>query len=195
MNWFKRLFKRTSTQIEKKALLIVDVQNDFCPGGALATPHGDKVVPVINRIMDRFPLILASRDWHPEDSIHFGKWPFHCLANTPGADFHPELKRESITEILNKGTSGKDDGYSAFEATNLDLLSYLKTKGITDVYIAGLTIEYCVKTTALDAVKNGFQTYLVRDAVEGLRAKEGDEETALEEMKQKGIKLINSSEV
>lgn len=195
MNWFKRLFKRTSTQIEKKALLIVDVQNDFCPGGALATPHGDKVVPVINRIMDRFPLVLASRDWHPEDSIHFGKWPFHCLANTPGADFHPELKRESITEILNKGTSGKDDGYSAFEATNLDLLSYLKTKGITDVYIAGLTIEYCVKTTALDAVKNGFQTYLVRDAVEGLRAKEGDEETALEEMKQKGIKLINSSEV
>jgi nicotinamidase/pyrazinamidase len=195
MSWFKRLFK-TSTSIKRsKVLLVVDVQNDFCPGGALSTPFGDQVVPVINKIMAEFPLVLASRDWHPEDSTHFGKWPVHCLANTPGAEFHPELLREDFTEILNKGTSGKDDGYSAFEATNLDLLSYLKTRGITDVYVSGLTTEYCVKSTALDAIKNGFQTYLVTDAVEGVRAKEGDVEAALEEMKQKGVKLVHSSEL
>jgi nicotinamidase/pyrazinamidase len=178
-----------------KALVIVDLQNDFCPGGALSTPYGDKIVPVINRIMDQFPLVLASKDWHPGDSTHFEIWPVHCVANTRGAELHPNLNQEKIQDILLKGTSGKDDGYSAFEATNIDLVSYLKSKGVKQLFVTGLTTEYCVKATALSSLQHGFETYLVTDAVEGVRAKEGDVETALEEMKQKGVKMITSSEV
>ncbi len=105
----------------KTALLIVDVQNDFCPGGALPTPQGDIVVPVINKLMDKFDLILASRDWHPEDTIHFNRWPVHCVKESHGADFPAVLKREKIIQIFEKGTGSKDDGYSAFEATNKNL--------------------------------------------------------------------------
>ncbi len=97
-----------------KALLIVDVQNDFCPGGTLAVPEGDKVVPVINQIMDFFPLVIASKDWHPTDSVHFKKWPPHCLQNTPGSDFHPQLNSSKIKTVFLKGTKNKDDGYSTF---------------------------------------------------------------------------------
>src|SRR5690606_19482878 len=110
----------------KKALLIVDVQNDFCPGGALAVKDGDKVVPVINGIIDKFDLVLASKDWHPVDSVHFEKWPVHCVQNTYGADFHPDLQTDKIDRVLLKGTQNKDDGYSAFEATNVSLADFLR---------------------------------------------------------------------
>lgn len=178
-----------------KALIIVDVQNDFCPGGALATPHGDKVVPVINQLVDKFPLVVASKDWHPEDSTHFGIWPVHCVAGTKGAELHADLNTNHINETLLKGTSGKDDGYSAFEATNLDFAEYLRKKGVTQLYVTGIATEYCVKATALDSLAYGFETFLVTDAVEGVRAKEGDVEAAMEEMKQKGVKMVNSKEL
>jgi nicotinamidase/pyrazinamidase len=178
-----------------KALLIVDVQNDFCPGGALAVKNGDQVVPVLNALMLKFPLVLASRDWHPQGSVHYDKWPIHCLQGTRGAEYHPSLNRGGIHQELFKGTSNKDDGYSAFEATNLNLESFLKTKGVTELYIGGLATDYCVKASALDAVRLGFKTMVFTDAVRAVDANPGDGEKAFEEMRNKGINLIHSSEV
>jgi nicotinamidase/pyrazinamidase len=179
----------------RTALLIVDVQNDFCPGGALPTPHGDIVVPVINNLMDKFDLIIASRDWHPEDSIHFKRWPIHCVKGTYGADFPSDLKTEKIIQIFEKGTSSKDDGYSAFEATNKNLAEYLKEKEVDELYISGLTAEYCVKSTVLSALKYGFNTVVIKDAVEGIRQNEDDFENAFEEMKNAGARIITSDEI
>ena len=173
-----------------KALLIVDVQNDFCPGGALAAPGGDKVVPVINRLMEHFDIIVASRDWHPKGSIHFNKWPVHCVENSFGAAFHPDLNTNNIQQILLKGTGDSDDGYSAFEATNISLKEYLKQRNVNELYVTGLATEYCVKESALDAVRNGFFTYVIRNAIEGVNLHEGDEEKALKEMELNGVKLL-----
>ena len=177
------------------ALLIVDVQNDFCPGGALPTPKGDIVVPVINKLMDKFDLIIASRDWHPEDTIHFNRWPVHCVRESHGADFPADLNREKITQIFEKGTGSKDDGYSAFEATNKNLVEYLKEKKVDELYIAGLTVEYCVKSTVLDALKYGFKTFVIKDAVEGIRQNEDDFDNAFEEMKNAGAIIITSEDI
>jgi len=179
----------------KIALLIVDVQNDFCPGGALPTPQGDIVVPVINKLMDKCDLIIASRDWHPEDTIHFDRWPVHCVRESHGADFPADLKREKIIQIFEKGTCSKDDGYSAFEATNKNLAEYLKEKEIEELYIVGLTAEYCVKSTVLDALKYGYKTFVIEDAVEGLRQNEDDFDNAIEEMKNAGATIITSEDV
>ena len=178
-----------------KALLIVDVQNDFCPGGTLAVPEGDKVVPVINSLMDSFPLVIASKDWHPKDTVHFKKWPSHCVQNTPGADFHPKLNASKIKRIFLKGTRNKDDGYSAFEATSADLGEFLRNEEVTDLYIVGLATDYCVKATALDADKVGFETFVVEDAVAAVNKKSGDGEKAQKTMAHAGITLINSSEI
>lgn len=178
-----------------KALLLVDVQNDFCPGGALPAPEGDKVVPVINRLMDSFLLIVASKDWHSETTVHFEKWPKHCIQGTKGAELHPGLKQDRIGQIVLKGTRDKDEGYSAFEATNIDLEGFLKDRGVDALYITGIATEYCVRESALDAVKRGFTTYVIKDAVEGVRLKEGDVERAFEEMEKAGVRLISSSEV
>src|SRR5512135_3102423 len=110
-----------------KALLIVDVQNDFCPGGALPAPEGDKVVPVINGLMDKFSLIVALKDWHPENTVHFEKWPKHCIQGTKGAELHPALKQDRIDRILLKGTRYEEEGYSAFD-TDTDLEGFLKDR-------------------------------------------------------------------
>jgi nicotinamidase/pyrazinamidase len=178
-----------------KALLIVDVQNDFCPGGPMAVPGGDKVIPVINSLMGSFPLVIASKDWHPKDSIHFKKWPPHCLQDTPGADFHPKLDVSKIKKVFLKGTANKDDGYSAFEATSANLRQFLKKEKVEDLYIVGLATDYCVKATALDADKNGLETFVVEDAVAAVNAKPGDGEKALKAMAHAGVTLINSSEI
>ncbi len=124
-----------------KDLLIIDVQNDFCPGGALGAPGTDEVVPVINELLGsgEFDRVLASKDWHPEETVHFEKWPPHCVRNTRGAEFHPDLKHDKIDKIFYKGTGNKDDGYSAFEATNEDLEEYLKGQNVDTLYVAGLT--------------------------------------------------------
>ena len=178
-----------------KALLIVDVQNDFCPGGALPAPDGDRVVPVINRIMDKFNFVVASRDWHPEGTVHFDKWPEHCIKNTPGADFHPGLETDKISLQVFKGTGDVDDGYSAFEATSHDLDRVLREYGVEEVYVSGLTTEYCVKSTAADSQKKGYKTYLVTDAVEGVKQNPDDVKKALDEMAGIGIQMIRSDQI
>lgn len=178
-----------------KALLVVDVQNDFCPGGTLAVPNGDRVVPVINKLMDKFPLVVASKDWHPHETVHFQKWPVHCVHNTWGAEFHPQLDAVKIKQVFLKGTGNKDDGYSAFEATNLDLAKFLKEQGVTELYVTGLATDYCVRASALDALKQGFKTYVVTDAVAAVNVQPGDEQKALDEMQKAGATLIQSKDV
>ena len=178
-----------------EALIVVDVQNDFCPGGALAAPEGDRVVPVINRLMNKFPLVLASKDMHPHESVHFGKWPVHCVKGTFGAEFHPDLAAGKIQKVLHKGTSDKDDGYSAFEATNEDLALYLKGKGVTDIYVCGLTTEYCVKNTALDGMKYGFNTFVVTDATSAVEPGTDNEKSALKDMKEAKIVFLTSDQI
>jgi len=178
-----------------KGLLIVDVQNDFCPGGALAVPEGDRVVPVINRLLSHFDVVVASKDWHPPKSVHFDKWPPHCVQNTGGAEFHPQLQSDRIQQVFIKGTRDKDDGYSAFEATNLDLCAYLKDRNVTDLYITGLATDYCVKASALDATKRGFNTCVVTDAVVAVNVNPDDGKNALDEMQGAGITLLDSSHI
>lgn len=179
----------------KTALLIVDVQNDFCPGGALGVQNGAKVVPIINKIIEKFDLIISSQDWHPDESIHFEKWPVHCVAGTMGAEFHPDLNSSKIDLKLKKGTNNKDDGYSAFEATNISLVDYLKENEITTLYICGLTTDYCVKESALDAVKNGIHTFVVTDAIAAVNAQPNDGKMALNQMYSKGCILVESDDI
>lgn len=180
-----------------KALLIVDVQNDFLPGGALAAPQGDKIIPVINKLIDsnNFDFIVASKDWHPRKTIHFNKWPVHCVQNTNGAELSPDLKTDKIDLIALKGTSNKDDGYSAFEATNINLSQTLKNKGINDLYVTGIATEYCVLNTVLDALKHNFKVFLITDAIKGVNVKEGDDLKAINQMKSKGAIIIKSKDI
>jgi nicotinamidase/pyrazinamidase len=178
-----------------KALFIVDVQNDFCPGGALPVPEGDQVVPVINRLMDHFPFVLASKDWHPSETVHFQKWPPHCVQGTPGAEFHPALRTDRIDQVFLKGTGNRDDGYSAFEATNENLAEYLRRHGVEELYVTGLATDYCVRATVLDALREGFRTYVVTDAVRAVNVSPGDGERALEEMRRAGAILVTSEEL
>lgn len=178
-----------------RGLLVVDVQNDFCPGGALAVPAGDKVVPTINELTKHFDVVVASKDWHPHKTVHFQKWPVHCVHNSPGAEFHPQLEATRIQQVFLKGTSDRDDGYSAYEATNLDLATYLKEKGISELYVTGLATDYCVRASALDSVKNGFKTYVVEDAVAAVNIMPDDGTKAVEEMKRAGVEVVSSSEV
>ena len=177
----------------RSVLLIVDVQNDFCPGGALPTPQGNKVVPIINKLMDKFAIIIASRDWHPESTSHFDKWPVHCVRETNGADFPVELRREYFNQIFEKGTGTKDDGYSAFEATNCNLVQYLKENKIVELYVAGLSAEYCVKSTVLDSIKQGFKTLVIKEAVEGLRMQKKDFENSFTRMEEAGAIIVDDS--
>lgn len=179
----------------KEALLIVDVQNDFCPGGSLGVKDGDKVVPVINSLMDKFDLVISSQDWHPMETVHFEKWPVHCVGGTEGAEFHPDLKSDKINLKLKKGTDNKDDGYSAFEATNTSLADFLKDNGVTTLYVCGLTTDYCVKESALDSINQGIHTYVVTDAIAAVNAQPGDDKKALNEMYSKGCILVESIEV
>lgn len=178
-----------------KSFLIVDVQNDFCTGGALEVKEGEMVVPVINKLMPHFPLVVASMDWHPAGSSHFGKWPPHCVKQTDGADMHKDLHMSMIEKIFLKGTEGKDDGYSAFEATNMNLTGFLKSKGVTDLYIAGLATDYCVLETVIDAIDSGFNTFVITDAIRPVEVNPGDGQKALEKMADAGAHLIGSSDI
>lgn len=178
-----------------KGLIIVDVQKDFCPGGSLATAGGNDIIPTINSLMDKFDIIIASKDWHPAQTVHFEKWPAHCVRGTDGAEFHKDLSVEKINDVALKGTGNSDDGYSAFEATNLDLNTWLKKQKVTDVFVCGIASEYCVNATAMDANKAGFKTYVIEDAISAVEAKSGDAEKALKNMRSAGIQLIGSSNV
>jgi nicotinamidase/pyrazinamidase len=202
-----------------KALIVVDVQNDFMPGGALPVCEGDLVVPLANRLMHRSPLVVATQDWHPANhgsfaANHAGKkpgdvvdlhglpqvlWPVHCVQDTPGAAFHRDVDVQRIVQVFRKGTDPLVDSYSGFfdngrrKATGLG--EFLKGRGVDEVHVLGLATDYCVKFTALDACSLGFRTHLVEDACRGVDLKPGDVERAVVEMREAGVVVVRSAEV
>ena len=199
------------------ALLIVDVQNDFVPGGALAVPDGDLVVPLINRVQPHFDLVVATQDWHPRDHASFAAnhpgekpgqtidlnglpqtlWPVHCVQGTSGADFVPGLDTAQIEAIFRKGTDARIDSYSGFfdngHRKRTGLAGYLNDRGVSDVYVCGLATDYCVKFTALDARQLGFNVHLIEDASRGVNLRAGDVDRAVDDMRNAGVSVSSSS--
>jgi len=185
---------------ENSVLLIVDVQNDFCPGGTLSVPAGDEVVPVLNRYIERFRKeglpIIATRDWHPEKTSHFkafgGIWPVHCVQGSKGAQFHPALMLPDDAIIISKGMDPTRDDYSALhgaDSSGTPLPQVLKKLGIKRIYIGGLTTDYCVKESTLEGLRQGFAVTVLTDAVRGVELKPGDSEKALVEIKAAGAEM------
>lgn len=187
------------------ALLIVDVQNDFCPGGALAVPGGDRVAPPLSLLAEHFAAaglpVLASRDWHPPETKHFkdsgGMWPPHCIQNTPGAEFHPDLRLPEGTLVISKGSSPDSDSYSAFDGQSADGKSLGETLAalqVNHLYVGGLATDYCVSASVLDARKLGFEVTLLTDAVAAVEIVAGDSAKALEVMKRAGVRFSTVTE-
>ncbi len=182
----------------KKALIVVDVQNDFCPGGSLAVANGDEVVAPLNKLMkeflDRGEPVFKTRDWHPAETKHFaaygGTWPVHCVQGTRGAEFHPELFDDPRITIISKGTNESADGYSGFDGTNLAQL--LREKGVEEVLVGGLATDYCVKHTVLDARRAGFEVKALADAMRPVNLNPNDGEQAIEEMRAAGAEIVGS---
>ena len=184
--------------VPKRALLVVDVQNDFCPGGALAVPRGDEVVEPLNKLIDKFlergEPVYKTRDWHPLETKHFvaygGTWPVHCVQNSEGAEFHPALRDDPRIIVVSKGL-GDNDGYSAFDGTNL--ATELQKQGVEEVVVGGLATDYCVKHTVLDARKHGFKVKALIDAMQAVDLQNGDGERALEEMRAAGAQITSAA--
>lgn len=185
----------------QQALLIVDVQNDFCPGGALPVLDGDAVVPVLNQYIDyfskqRFP-IFASRDWHPPRTRHFkkfgGPWPVHCVRETSGVQFHPQLRLPKNVHVISKGSEPDVDGYSAFEGRDEQgrtLVEVLKDLKVKDFFVGGLATDYCVKASVLDALQAKLRVYLLTDAVRGVNLQPDDSQKAIQQMEAAGAKMM-----
>jgi nicotinamidase/pyrazinamidase len=189
-----------SVRIDPKAdaLIVVDVQRDFCPGGALAVPDGDQVVLAINRLLTMTDwLTIATRDWHPPDHCSFktqgGIWPTHCVADTDGAAFHRALQTSRIRHVVSKAATKNAEAYSGFQGT--DLARLLQSRGILRVFVCGLATDYCVKATALDARKAGLEVIVLTDAVRGVEIRPGDCAKAVKEMRTAGIVLRASGEL
>ena len=186
--------------MSKIALIVVDVQQDFCSGGALAVPDGDAVVAPINDLVEKFQAdgnpIYLTRDWHPADHSSFsdqgGLWPAHCVAGTTGAEFHPDLQVGEGMILISKATEREGDAYSGFEGT--DLGSQFLTDGISEVLVCGLATDYCVKATALDAVKAGLVTTVLTDAMRGVDVQPGDSQRAVDELQAAGVRLADSAD-
>jgi nicotinamidase/pyrazinamidase len=202
-----------------KTLILVDLQNDFLPGGALAVPRGDAVVPVANHVQRHFELVLATQDWHPPDhgsfaANHPGKkvgdvieldgisqilWPVHCVRNTPGADFAPGFDRGRVAEVFRKGVDTNIDSYSAFfdngHRRGTGLADYLAERGVKDIHLLGLATDYCVKFTALDGRELGLGVHVIADGCRGVNLKPGDDQKALEEMRERGVVVVYSHEL
>jgi nicotinamidase/pyrazinamidase len=181
------------------AVLGVDPQNDFCPGGALPVAEGDQVMKPLNNMFElakeRGWRMALSRDWHPEQTVHFDSWPVHCVAQTSGAEFHPALRTNEIT-VFSKGMENSDDGYSPFEgvdAQGRSLDQFLE--GVKRIFVGGLATDYCVRAAVLDAVKREYEVYLMMDAIRAVDVNPGDGARAILEMKQAGAKLITTEEV
>ena len=185
-----------STQ-SKQALIVVDVQNDFCPGGTLAVAHGDEVVAPLNALIDEFlergAPVYKSRDWHPPQTKHFqaygGTWPVHCVQNTRGAEFHPQLKDDPRIRVISKGL-GDTDCYSAFDET--DLAAQLHDQGVEELIVGGLATDYCVKETALAGLKEGFKVKAVENAMRPVELNPGDGERAIREMRAAGAEIVST---
>ncbi len=187
-----------------RTLILVDIQNDFLPGGALAVPRGDEVIAVANRLQPAFDLVVATQDWHPAGhgsfaSTHPGRKPGHCLQGTLGAAFAPALKQDHIAKVFQKGTDPGIDSYSGFfdngHRKSTGLGDYLKGRGATAVYILGLTTDYCAKFTALDSRHLGFRTFLIEDATRGVELQPGDVARAIEEMRSAGVEVVRSHQL
>ena len=174
------------------ALLIVDVQNDFCPGGFLPIPDGDAVAPILSRWIAEGGLIVASRDWHPRNHSSFkeqgGPWPPHCIQNTPGAEFHRDLQLPKDALIISKGTHVEFDQYSALDRTGL--AEELRQRGIERVWIGGVALDVCVRATVLDALAQGFKAHLILDATRAINVKAGDDQRAVSEMQAAGAMIV-----
>ena len=202
-----------------RALILVDIQNDFVPGGALAVREGDQVVAIANRLMPRFDVVVATQDWHPPDhgsfaANHPGRqmnkmielnglpqvlWPVHCVQGTAGAEFVPGLDVSKVAKVFRKGTDREIDSYSGFydngHRRSTGLGEWLSERGVRDVYVMGLATDYCVKFTALDARKLGLDVTLVEDGCRGVELKPGDVARAVEEIRAAGVKIVRSGDV
>ena len=202
-----------------QALILVDIQNDFLPGGALAVPDGDQVIAVANRLLGKFPIVVATQDWHPADhgsfaSQHDGQsvgdmfllngldqimWPDHCVQGTYGAEFAAELNLPKAAKVFTKGTDPTIDSYSGFfdngHRKSTGLGDWLKAESVTEVCVLGLATDYCVKFTALDAAEMGFKTRLVEDGCRGVNLQPDDVKNSIQEMKSAGIKITVSGEI
>lgn len=198
------------------ALLLVDIQNDFLPGGALAVHEGDQILPVVNQLIEKkFDIVIATKDWHPVNHSSFASthhkqpgdrillneleqilWPIHCLQHTPGAEFASQLNNAKIDKIFYKGTDQDIDSYSAFfdngHRKSTGLAEFLREKKIRNIYIAGLATDYCVKYSALDGAKLGFNVFVVVDACKGVNLQPDDTKNAVDEMEQAGAKIVFS---
>lgn len=192
--------------MKKRALVIVDIQNDFCPGGALAVKDADAIVPVINRYIGLFTAeghpVFATADLHPEKTVHFkgygGVWPAHCVKGTRGAEFHPGLRLPGEAVIVTKGEGPDEDSYSGFEGkgpTGDGFASMLRKAGVVHLYVGGLATDYCVSHTVFDGLDEGFEVTVLIDAVKGVDIREGDSEKALEKMREMGASTAVYEEV
>jgi len=202
-----------------RALILVDIQNDFVPGGALAVPTGDQIIPIVNRLQPHFECIIATQDWHPPEHASFSAnhphhkigdvidldgikqilWPLHCVQNTPGAEFVPALHQGNWCGIVQKGTDPKIDSYSGFfdngHRKQTALEKILHDHKVTKVFLCGLATDYCIKFTAMDALKLGFKTTLIVDACTGIDVHKGDVDRAITEMRTAGVNVAQSGEV
>lgn len=200
-----------------RALILVDLQNDFCPGGALAVEGGDQVISIANKLMEKFGLVVATKDWHPATHGSFAAnhpwrkpgqvidlnglpqilWPIHCVQESFGSEFAAELDTEKISKVFFKGTDPGIDSYSTFfdnsHLKSTGLVDFLKEKGVDEVYIMGLATDYCVKYSALDAIGLGFKTKVIVDGCRGVELRKGDAKKAIREMEEKGVKVLHST--
>lgn len=203
----------------KKALIMVDLQNDFCKGGSLAVPDGDAVIPLANQLQPHFDLIIATKDWHPEDHMSFAAnnpgckvgdvitinkleqilWPVHCVQNTKGSELHPQLDTSRIQKYFFKGVDKTVDSYSAFfdnaHLRTTGLADYLLQQDIHDIYIMGLATDYCVRFTCLDAIHMGFNTHIIEDACRGINRDPDDVANVLKEMEEEGVKILKARDI
>lgn len=202
-----------------KALILVDIQHDFMPWGSLPVPEGDRIVPVVNRLQAEFDTVVASQDWHPPDHLSFASnhegrkpfevtevdgleqilWPDHCVQGSRGAEFVPDLEMSRVAKVFRKGTDPRIDSYSAFHDNghrkSTGLADWLRERDIDTVYVAGLAEDVCVYYTAMDAVREGFTTYLVEDATRGVDMQEGDVDRCLATMREAGVNITDSNAV
>lgn len=203
----------------KKALVMVDLQNDFCKGGSFAVPHGEDVISLANQLQPYFELVLATQDWHPANHTSFAAnhpdygvgdvliiddikqilWPEHCIQNTNGAAFHHDLDITRVSKFFHKGVDYTIDSYSAFfdnaHKRSTGLSDYLRNEGVTDVYLLGLATDYCVAYSSLDAIHLGFNVYVIEDACRGIELNAGDVARAMDEMRSAGVKIIQSADI
>ena len=187
------------SQFQESALILVDIQNDFCPGGALAVNEGDLIVPIVNRLIPRFPLVISTQDWHPADHISFkaqgGPWPPHCVQGTPGAELHPDLTTDTIAHYFRKASSPEKDDYSEFagkDEQGCSLDEVLRGHGVKRIYVVGLATDYCVLETVLEGLKYGYDVYAVTDAMRAVNVNPDDGEKALYRMASSGANLVTS---